>query len=399
MEANREAAEQCLAAAKRAAAAGDVAKAQRMLSKARALYPDHAQLAVVAAAVRAAAAGAAGGNPTGGAGGSGGARAGAQPSPQPSSSGATSASAGRDPGTPEEIAAVRRILRAECPYEVLGLSKGCADTEVKKAYRKTAIKLHPDKNKAEGAEEAFKKVSKAYAVLSDSDKRANYDRFGMDDEQMQAAQAAGARRAYRGGGGGFDGEIDPEEIFRQFFGTNFGGGMDPRARVFRTQFGGMGGGRRQQRPMSAEERRAAQAAQTRQMIMQFVPILLVMLFTLFASDGTGGYSYSLDRSSAFPVGLSTEQRDVPFFVPSVDKFDRQYPPGTNLRKRQERAVEEDYHEVLSMRCQAEKRQERSRRYRSRNAVSDAYPKPHCDELEEKFADLYTRRRSSHSSRY
>ena len=131
------------------------------------------------------------------------------------------------------------------------------------------------------------------------------------------------------------------------------------------------------------------------MIMQFVPILLVMLFTLFASDGTGGYSYSLVQAP-LPWGSPRNSATSPLRT-RVDKFDR-HPPGTNLRKRQERAVEEDYHEVLSMRCQAEQRQERSRRYRSRNAGRTP-TLPHCDELEEKFADLYTRRRSSHSSRY
>ena len=63
-------------------------------------------------------------------------------------------------------------------------------------------------------------------------------------------------------------------------------------------------------------------------------------------------------------------------------------------------MEEDYHEVLSQHCQAEKRQERNKRYRSRNRAADPHPKPHCDELEEKFGNLYgSRRRNSHSSRY
>ncbi|MDK2939005.1 MAG: molecular chaperone DnaJ, partial [Methanolobus sp.] len=63
-------------------------------------------------------------------------------------------------------------------YEILGLSKDATESEIKKAYRKLAMKYHPDKNKEEGAEETFKEISEAYAVLSDAEKREQYDRFG-----------------------------------------------------------------------------------------------------------------------------------------------------------------------------------------------------------------------------
>ena len=66
-------------------------------------------------------------------------------------------------------------------YEMLGVSRSASDADVKKAYRKLALKLHPDKCKAAGAEEAFKSVSKAFACLSDGDKRAAYDRYGTED--------------------------------------------------------------------------------------------------------------------------------------------------------------------------------------------------------------------------
>jgi len=113
-------------------------------------------------------------------------------------------------------------------YEVLGVSKDASGSDIKKAYRKLAIKFHPDKNPGDAeAEEKFKELGEAYEVLSDEDKRAAYDRYGH-----AAFDGAG------GGGGGFGGFHDASDIFSQVFGGAFGGG-------FEDIFGG--GGRRQRR--------------------------------------------------------------------------------------------------------------------------------------------------------
>lgn len=65
-------------------------------------------------------------------------------------------------------------------YQILGIQKSANDDEIKKAYRKLALKYHPDKNKAPGAEEKFKEVAEAYEVLSDKSKREIYDKYGED---------------------------------------------------------------------------------------------------------------------------------------------------------------------------------------------------------------------------
>ncbi len=65
-------------------------------------------------------------------------------------------------------------------YKVLGIPKSASDDEIKKAYRKMALKYHPDKNKAAGAEEKFKEVAEAYDVLSDSKKKDIYDKYGEE---------------------------------------------------------------------------------------------------------------------------------------------------------------------------------------------------------------------------
>src|SRR5471032_322234 len=99
-------------------------------------------------------------------------------------------------------------------YHVLGVERAATPDEIKKAYRKLAVKFHPDKNPGDkSAEDKFKELGEAYEVLSNVDKRAAYDRFGH-----QAFTQGG------GFGGAGGGAHDPFDVFREVFGAGRGGG-------------------------------------------------------------------------------------------------------------------------------------------------------------------------------
>ena len=112
-------------------------------------------------------------------------------------------------------------------YKILGVAKSASDEEIKKAYRKLALKHHPDRNKGDKvAEDRFKEISEAYAVLSDSEKKKQYDMFGADGFQQRYSQDDIFRDA------------DFGSIFREF---GFGGGGRGGPHIFSQIFGGAGG--------------------------------------------------------------------------------------------------------------------------------------------------------------
>ena len=118
--------------------------------------------------------------------------------------------------TSEQAAEVQRLKNCKDYYDLLGVAKSASTEELKRNYRKLALKLHPDKNKAPGAAEVFKTICNAYGVLSDPDKRRRYDQYGAEGPQRMSSSRQYS--SYSDMHHGFEQEFDPEDIFNMFFG-------------------------------------------------------------------------------------------------------------------------------------------------------------------------------------
>ncbi|CAK7333217.1 unnamed protein product [Dovyalis caffra] len=221
--------------------------------------------------------------------------------------------------TEEHVQLIRQINRNKDYYGILGVEKSCSVEVIRKAYRKLSLKVHPDKNKAPGSEEAFKKVCKAFKCLSDGDSRKQYDQTGLVDEFEHNQQYNNVRRQRTSARGSYyDDAFDPDEIFRAFFG---------QADVFRTRH-------------------------------------------VYRNRGMGEPEYSLLKNLAYQIPKSTEKYGVEYFVKS-SAFDENFPPGSPARDNIEDSVIKDYRNMLWRYCNIEIR----RRQWSRNM-----PTPNCDKL-------------------
>ncbi|KZP01454.1 DnaJ-domain-containing protein [Calocera viscosa TUFC12733] len=230
--------------------------------------------------------------------------------------------------TAEMVAVVKRVRGCKVTeyYEILSVSRQCEENDVKRAYRKLALQLHPDKNSAPGADEAFKMVSKAFQILSDPQKRAAFDQHGADPDSRSSGMSS-ARSGFSNASSrydGFESEISPEDLFNMFFGgsgagqfasTGFGPGSG-----FTFHFGGPGG---VQFNSARGRPRGQQAApnDTGSMFKQLLPLLIVILFSLLTSlpsllgsFQTPDPSFSFQPTQYFDQERYTLSRNVPYYV-------------------------------------------------------------------------------------
>jgi DnaJ family protein B protein 12 len=290
--------------------------------------------------------------------------------------------------TVEQKTAVIRVRKCQPTafYDILGLEATrttCSDAEIKKAYRKLSLLTHPDKNGYEGADEAFKMVSRAFQILSDSDKKAKYDKFGGDpDNRFSGASAASASpfsgfaRSPGAGGPMFEEEISPEEMFRQFFGGGMGGfgggpfggggGLFDTGPGFVFNLGGgpgirvhqFGGNRPRRRPPGAGPATAnGQQPSTTNALSALLPVILLFLLPLLSSflpdaSSNNGPSVVFETPTGSHTQLrQSERHKVPYYVIPTDVESLSRRQWSELDKR----AEMSFGDRLMRECDTERR--------------------------------------------
>lgn len=381
---NKGEAERCRDLGAKALRDGNYSRAVKLLGKSLQLYPLPGVEALLGQA-RSKLSEDNGGDSTSGGGNGASASASSASAPPPSysraastasvSSSATSASASAGTGaggrsyTEAQEQIVKEVLKSKeggrgAHYRVLGIAEDANEAQIKKAYRKLALKLHPDKNSAPHSDEAFKAVGLAYATLSDSQKRTIYDRYGEEDPDNRGGGGGpGGMRGGFPGGVHFNGQaVDPDEIFRAFFGGQAGGmgGMGgPGFRVYTSGFGGpgfafhAGGMPRQRRAGGQQAQQEEQSSGGFVQLLQLLPLLVLFMLSFFNSgdSATGNKYFSLTPTQPYVNQLFTKLvpvKDIPYYVD--DRFLRTYNRDRYQLAQVERMVEKTYHNYLVNEC-------------------------------------------------
>ncbi|CAK8998640.1 DnaJ homolog subfamily B member 14 [Durusdinium trenchii] len=315
-EANKEEIEKCKQIAQAALAGGDAEKASRFLQKAKRMCPTDTSIDELLAQ---AAAGASAPPSSPGAAspprharsepdlGSGVRhRTAASSAPTSGPSNVRTTKDGKQ-YTSEQMQLVQRILRTKDGdyYDILEVPKNASEEAAKKAYRKLALKLHPDKNHAPGADEAFKKLSKAFQCLTDPEKKQVYDTYG-DEDRMPQQQRHHYQQDF----------MTPEDLFAAFF----------------------GGGPAFHQAHHGRHHHHDEGQMQRVQIFQALPVLLLVLLTLasnFAKDG--GSKFSFQPNNAYRNERTTAMLNVAYYV--TDDFEEHYSEGTKNLAEFDRQVE------------------------------------------------------------
>lgn len=257
----------------------------------------------------------------------------------------------------EQRQGVSRIKNCKDFYEILGVPKNASEEDLKKAYRKLALKFHPDKNFAPGATDAFKAIGNAYAVLSNPEKRQQYDQYGDQPAAFSAPEHPSRNRPgfHRTFHRDFEADISPEELFNIFFGGRFPTG---NIHVYTNQ-GASYSQFYQPRRRRAYERREEVVEENRSQnnftaFLQLLPVLVLILISVFTQMMATNPPYSLFYKPAMGLVVSreTQHMGVPYYVDK--RFEKEY-HGAALDEL-EKSIESDYIEYLQNSCWKEKQQ-------------------------------------------
>ncbi|XP_071952882.1 dnaJ homolog subfamily B member 12-like [Antedon mediterranea] len=236
--------------------------------------------------------------------------------------------------TKEQTEGVNRIKKCSNFYEILGVAQDAEEMEIKKAYRKLALKFHPDKNYAPGADEAFKVIGKAFAVLRDPEKRKKYDLYG-EETQNVSRRTRHSHNGFYYDSRGFDEDFSPDDLFNMFFGGGFPNG---NVRVYSN-------GRHYER----HTRRTGHSDTQYGVLTQVLPILVLVLMSLLSANFLNDSPYSLTRHGPYSVRRKTADIEVTYYV--KEDFSKTY---SGRIHHVERSVEEHFLQNLRTACIREK---------------------------------------------
>lgn len=245
-------------------------------------------------------------------------------------------------------------------YRILGVARNADEAEIKKAYRKAAMKYHPDKNPndKERAAAKFKEIGTAYACLSDPDKKAFYDRWGSEEPP----------RASSGRGGGHHQNVQVDDFVRMFFGF-----QHPQQQ---RQGGARQGGQQQQ------------MAPAMALLMQFLPILLLAFLSIWGGSTGGGdeEQFSFGRNSVYRSQMETPTGIVYYVKPETEAS---LASSASVRRTTESKVDGAWRRRLHNECQYQQRQKNQMQRRAhgdqeRMREANNFQMHACDELKDRY---------------
>ncbi|XP_029436709.1 dnaJ homolog subfamily C member 18 [Rhinatrema bivittatum] len=244
---------------------------------------------------------------------------------------------------------VTRIQECQDYYQILGISRDADEDDLKRAYRRLALRYHPDKNSTPGASEAFKVIANAFAVLSNPENRQRYDEYREEVPLPPKNTQVWYNHRHQN----FEANMKPEELFDMFFGGRFPTGNvhmfsngSSHAPSYRQRH-------RNERPREMEENET-RPQNMYSAFLQLLPVLLLVVVSVVAQLMATSPPYSLFQkpSLGHVINRETQNLQVPYFVSK--NFEKSY-HGASLQDL-ERLVERDFMDNIQANCWKEKQQ-------------------------------------------
>ena len=245
-------------------------------------------------------------------------------------------------GPNPEDEACEKIIKNNNYYEILGVNKDTTNDDIKKSYKKLALKFHPDKNKSPKAEEAFKKIGTAYQTLTDPKKRELFDKYGSEEEYREKIYQE-RQQAYE-----YE-DFDAYDIFDMFFGN-----IDPE--VLRRQ-------RRRFRRAQAQQVQINPRYAKFLPFIQLIPILLMSLTSLIPYLFRSKDLYSFEKNKDYPFVKKTNRYKIEYYVGKdfEDKYKNMH--NTIEMRKVENEIENKYLNYLKIECQDKKQLKEEIKYK------------------------------------